>query len=398
MTEAYIFDAVRTPRGRGKPSGALHGVRPVRLATTVLQAIARRNDLDPAVVDDVLLGIVTATGEQGADLARLAVLEAGWAESVPGVQLNRFCASGLEAVDLAAQQVRAGFADLVVAGGVESMSRVPMGSDGGDWFLDPATSGYVPQGISADLLATLDGITREETDAYAVRSHRRAAAAWSRGFFEKSIIPVYDDDGRLLLDHDEGVRPDTSLEVLAALPPAFASLGEQGLDAVALRRYPEVDHVEHVHTAGSSSQIVDGAAAVLVGSAEAGRRYGLEPRARIVSVATIGTEPTLMLGGPAPATVKALERLGLGPADVDLFEVNEAFAAVVLRFVRALGVAEDKVNVHGGAIAMGHPLGATGAMLVGILTDELERRGARRGVVTLCAGGGMGIATVLEAP
>jgi acetyl-CoA C-acetyltransferase len=396
--EAYVFDAIRTPRGRGK-RGALHSVKPVTLAAGVLEALQLRSELDTERVDDVIFGIVTPVGEQGADLARTAVLMAGWDVGVPGTQLNRFCASGLEAVNLAAQKIRSGFDDLVVAGGVESMSRVPMGSDGGAWFIDPETNlatGFVPQGVSADLLATLEGFTREDVDAYAAESQHRATVARDKGYFDRSLVPVVDHNGMLLLDHDETIRSETTVETLAGLKPSFADLGALGFDAVAIDRYPSVERIDHVHTAGNSSQIVDGAAAVLLGSERVGADLGLAPRARIVSAAAVGTDPTIMLVGPAPAARKALDKAGLTVADIDLFEVNEAFAGVVLRFMRELDVSPEIVNVNGGAIALGHPLGATGAMLLGTLLDELERRDLRRGLVTLCVGGGMGVATIIE--
>lgn len=396
MTEAYIYDAVRTPRGRGKPGGALHGVKPVTLAAGLLRALADRTGLDTSEVDDVVLGCVTPIGDQGADIARTAVLVAGWDQTVAGVQLDRFCASGLEAVNLAAMKVRSGFEDLVVAGGVESMSRVPMGSAGGAWIADPETSlatGFVPQGVAADLLATLEGFTRADVDAYAVRSHQRAAAATDGKYFAGSIVPVADRNGATLLDHDETIRPDAGVERLATLPPSFAFHGELGFDAVAIDRYPEVERIEHVHTAGNSSGIVDGAALMLIGSE---RVTGLRPRARIVATAVTGTDPTLMLVGPAPAARKALARAGLDVADIDLFELNEAFAAAVLKFQRDLAIPDEQINVNGGAIAMGHPLGATGCMILGTLLDELERRDLRRGLATLCVGGGMGVATIIE--
>jgi acetyl-CoA C-acetyltransferase len=399
MAEAFIFEAIRTPRGRGKADGALAGVRPVTLLTGLMEELRRRAELDPAAIEDVVLGCVTPVGEQGADIARTAVLAAGWDERVPGMQLNRFCASGLEAVNLAAAKVRSGWEQLVLAGGVESMSRVPIGSDGGALMEDPEISqliGYVPQGIGADLIATLEGLSREEVDAFAVESQRRAAAARAEGRFARSIAPVRDAGGATILAEDEHLRPGTSMEGLGKLQPAFARLGAAGFDAVALRRYPELRRVEHVHTAGNSSGIVDGAALVLVGAEERGRALGLRPRARIVSAAAVGSEPTIMLTGPAPAARLALARAGLGFADIDLFEINEAFAAVVLRFQRESGVESGRVNVNGGAIALGHPLGATGAMILGTLLDELERRGGRYGLAALCVGGGMGIATVIE--
>jgi len=399
MAEAFIYDAIRTPRGRGKSSGSLYEVKPVRLLTTLMHEMQRRHDLDTSQVEDVVVGCVTPVGDQGAVIAKTAALAAGWALDVAGVQVNRFCASGLEAVNMAAQKVRSGWEDLVVAGGVESMSRVPMGSDGGAWALDPETNlatSFVPQGIGADLIATLDGFSRDMVDDFGVASHRKAAAAQRSGHFQRSVVPVRDDLDLAILERDETIRPDTSLEKLGQLAPSFAKIGAMGFDAVALRKYPQVARIEHVHHAGNSSGIVDGAALVLVGSEEAGKRLGLAPRARIVSAALVGTDPTIMLTGPVPATRKALRKAGLGVDDIDLFEVNEAFAAVVMRFMRELDVPEEKINVNGGAIAMGHPLGATGAMLLGTLIDELERRQLRRGLVTLCVGGGMGIATIVE--
>jgi acetyl-CoA C-acetyltransferase len=399
MAEAFIYDAIRTPRGRGKSSGSLYEVKPVRLLTTLMHEMQRRHDLDTSQVEDVVVGCVTPVGDQGAVIAKTAALAAGWALDVAGVQVNRFCASGLEAVNMAAQKVRSGWEDLVVAGGVESMSRVPMGSDGGAWALDPETNlatSFVPQGIGADLIATLDGFSRDMVDDFGVASHRKAAAAQRSGHFQRSVVPVRDDLDLAILERDETIRPDTSLEKLGQLAPSFAKIGAMGFDAVALRKYPQVARIEHVHHAGNSSGIVDGAALVLVGSEEAGKRLGLAPRARIVSAALVGTDPTIMLTGPVPATRKALRKAGLGIDDIDLFEVNEAFAAVVMRFMRELDVPEEKINVNGGAIAMGHPLGATGAMLLGTLIDELERRQLRRGLVTLCVGGGMGIATIVE--
>ncbi|KAA0215457.1 MAG: acetyl-CoA C-acetyltransferase [Lautropia sp.] len=399
MAEAFVYDAIRTPRGRGKSSGSLYEVKPVRLLTTLMHEMRRRHDLDTSQVEDVVVGCVTPVGDQGAVIAKTAALAAGWALDVPGVQINRFCASGLEAVNMAAQKVRSGWEELVVAGGVESMSRVPMGSDGGAWALDPQTNlatSFVPQGIGADLIATLDGFSREMVDEFGVASHRKAAAAQRDGYFGRSLVPVRDDLGLAILERDETIRADTSVEKLGQLQPSFAKAGAMGYDAVALRKYPQVERIEHVHHAGNSSGIVDGAALVLVGSEEAGKRLGLSPRARIVSAALVGTDPTIMLTGPMPATRKALRKAGLDIDDIDLFEVNEAFAAVVMRFMRELDVPEEKINVNGGAIAMGHPLGATGAMLLGTLIDELERRALRRGLVTLCVGGGMGIATIVE--
>ncbi|WP_346622372.1 acetyl-CoA C-acetyltransferase [Blastococcus montanus] len=400
-TEAFIYDAVRTPRGKGKRTGGLHSVKPISLTTGLIDEVRRRNPgLDPQLVDDIVLGVVSPVGEQGAVIARTAALAAGLPETVAGVQINRFCASGLEAVNLAAQKVRSGFEDLVFAGGVESMSRVPMGSDGGAWPMDPETAartGFVPQGIGADLIATLAGWSREDVDAYAAESHARAAKAWSNGYFERSVVPVTDKNGTVVLDADELVRPGTTVESLAALPSAFAGIGDMGgFDAVALDRYHWVERIDHVHTAGNSSGIVDGAALVVVGTEEAGTRHGLTPRARIVSAAVSGSDPVIMLTGPAPATHKALAKAGLTVDDIDLVEMNEAFAAVVLRFIADTGFDHEQVNVNGGAISMGHPLGATGAMILGSLVDELERRDLRRGLATLCVGGGMGIATVVE--
>ncbi len=398
--EAFIYDAIRTPRGRGKASGALHEVKPITLVANLLRELARRNRItDTSQVDDIVLGCVAAVGDQGADIAKIASLAAGWDEDVAGVTLNRFCASGAEAVNLAAMKIRSGWEQLVVAGGVESMSRVPMGSDGGAMGVDPETSldtHFMPQGIGADLIATLDGFSRNDVDAFAVESHRRAAAAWARGAFAKSIVPVRDRNGLLILERDETVRPDSSLASLAKLPPSFQFMGEMGFDGVPRAKYPHVERIEHVHTAGNSSGIVDGAALVLVGSRAAGERLGLRARGRVVASAVVGTDPTIMLVGPAPATRKALAVAGLEIGDIDLFEVNEAFASVVLHFQRETGVSFDRINVNGGAIAMGHPLGATGAMLIGTVLDELEVRGGRYGVVTACVGGGMGIATVVE--
>ncbi|MGW9346333.1 acetyl-CoA C-acetyltransferase [Nocardiopsis flavescens] len=399
-TEAYIYEAIRTPRGRGR-KGSLHQVKPLSLVTGLIGELLRRHPgLDPGRIDDIVLGVVSPVGDQGMDIARTAALASGLPDRVAGVQLNRFCASGLEAVNTAAQKVRSGWDRLVVAGGVESMSRVPMGSDGGPMSDDPETNydtSFVPQGIAADLIATVGGFSRDDVDAYAVRSQRRAALAWSGGRFEKSVVPVRDRNGVPLLSHDEHMRSGTTVEDLGGLEPAFAGIGDlAGFDAVALQKYHWVERIDHVHTPGNSSGIVDGAALVLVGSGQAGAELGLTPRARIVSAAVDGADPTIMLTGPAPATRKALDLAGLTVDDIDLFEINEAFAAVVLRYVEDLGLPWDKVNVNGGAIAMGHPLGATGAMLVGTVVDELEHRGARRAVVSLCAGGGMGIATVVE--
>jgi len=399
--EAYVFEAIRTPRGRGKQTGSLHEVKPISLVVGLIDELRRRHGgLDPAQVDDLVLGVVSPIGEQGGDIAKTAAIAAGLPDTVAGVQLNRFCASGLEAVNIAAQKVRSGWEDLVLAGGVESMSRVPMGSDGGAWAMDPETnyaSGFIPQGISADLIATIEGYTRTDVDQYAAQSQARAAKAWANGYFARSVVPVRDRNGVVILDRDEHVRAETTVESLAGLPASFATIGDMGgFDAVALQRYHWIERIDHVHTAGNSSGIVDGASLVLVGSAEAGRRNGLTPRARIVATAVSGADPTIMLTGPAPAARKALAKAGLTIDDIDLVEINEAFAAVVLRFVKDMGLSLEKVNVNGGAIAMGHPLGATGAMILGTLLDELERRDQRYGLATLCVGGGMGIATIIE--
>jgi acetyl-CoA C-acetyltransferase len=401
MTEAYIYDAVRTPRGRGKASGSLHGVKPISLVAGLVDELRQRQPgLDTERLDDVILGVVTPVGEQGADIAKSAALLAGLPDHVGGFQLNRFCASGLEAVNIAAQKVRSGWDHLILAGGVESMSRVPMGSDGGAWAMDPETAlatSFVPQGIGADLIATTEGFSREDVDAYALRSQERAAKAWAGGHFSRSVVPVRDRNGVQILATDEHMRPDTTPEGLATLKPSFGDLGEQaGFDAVALQKYHWLERIEHVHTPGNSSGIVDGAALVLVGSEQVGTELGLQPRARVVATAISGADPTIMLTGPTPATRKVLATAGLTVADIDLWEINEAFAAVVLKYVRDLELDPELVNVNGGAIAMGHPLGATGAMLVGTVVDELERRGGRRAVVTLCIGGGMGVATIIE--
>jgi len=400
MTDAFIYDHVRSPRGRGKQGGSLNPITPINLMTQVLRALRDRSQLDTSVLDDVILGCVTPVGEQGANIARAAAINADYAESVPGKQINRFCASGLEAVNSAASQIMAGQSDAAVGGGIECMSRVPMGSDGGAMAIDPQTAyhtHFIPQGISADLIATRHGYSRDDVDAYAVASQQRAADAWRNGRFNGSVVPIRDHVGNVALDHDETIRPDASMESLAALNPAFAKIGaEAGFDEVALLRYPDVEAIDHVHTAGNSSGIVDGAAAVLLGSAAAGQRMGLKPRARIRAFASIGTEPTIMLTGPAPASEKALKRAGMKPADIDLWELNEAFAAVVLLYMDLLHVAHDRINVNGGAIAMGHPLGATGAIVLGTLLDELERRDLSTGLVTLCIGGGMGTATIIE--
>ena len=398
--EAYIYDAIRTPRGRGKANGSLHDVRPLDLLKTLFDEMRLRYDLDTSQVDDVLLGCVTPVKEQGGNIARTAPLYAGWDLDLPGAQLNRFCASGLEAVNLAAMKVRSGWEELVVAGGIESMSRVPMGSDGGAMWDDyevMAQLDIVPQGISADLIASLEGFSRADVDGYALRSQQRAAIAQQNGHFS-SIVPVRAADGRVLLDCDEHARPDATLEGLGALKPAFVNLGAMGFDAVALRKYPQLTQIDHVHTAGNSSGIVDGAALVLVGSKEKGAALGLRPRARVVSAALLGDEPTIMLTAPAPTSQRALKKAGMTVDDIDLFEINEAFASVVLKFIREMGLPDgpERVNVNGGAIALGHPLGATGAMLLGTALDELERRDLSTALITLCAGGGMGIATIVE--
>lgn len=402
MTEAFIYDAIRTPRGRGKKTGSLHEVKPISLVTGLLDEIKVRNpDLDPNQVDDVVLGVVSPVGDQGADISRTAVLAAGFGEQVAGVQLNRFCASGLESVNQAASRVKSGWEDLIIAGGVESMSRVPMGSDGGAWAMDPKTSldtGFAPQGIGADLIATIEGYSREDVDTFAAESQARAAKAIANGYFDKSIVPVKDLSGLTILDHDEFVREGTTVESLSGLKPSFADIGDLGgFDAVALQKYLKVDKINHVHHAGNSSGIVDGASLVLIGNENAGERHGLKPRARIVSTAVIGSEPTIMLTGPGPACRKALDKAGLSIEDIDLLEINEAFAAVALKLMRDLDdFPHDRTNVNGGSIAMGHPLGATGAMILGTLVDELERREKRYGMATLCIGGGMGIATIVE--
>ena len=400
MTEAFIYDHVRSPRGRGKQGGSLNPITPINLTTQILSALRDRNELDTTILDDVILGCVTPVGEQGADIARVAAITADYAESVPGKQINRFCASALEAVNSAATQIMSGFSQAVIGGGVECMSRVPMGSDGGAMAIDPQTAyhaHFAPQGIGADLIATLHGFSRNDVDSYAVTSQQRAAHAWQSGYFDKSVIPILDHVGNVALDHDETVRGDASLESLGSLNPAFAAMGDQaGFDDVVIQKYPEVEAINHVHTAGNSSGIVDGAAAVLVGSAEAGEKMGLKPRARIRSFASVGSEPTIMLTGPAPASLKALKLAGMDTSDIELFELNEAFASVVLLYMKLLNIPHDKINVNGGAIAMGHPLGATGAMVLGTLLDEMERRDLSTGLVTLCIGAGMGTATILE--
>jgi acetyl-CoA C-acetyltransferase len=404
-TEALIFDAIRTPRGRGKVNGSLHATKPIDLVVGLMhELLSRHEQLDPARIDDVVLGCVSPIGDQGGDIAKAAALKAGLPHTVPGVQLNRFCASGLEAVNVAAQKVASGWEDLVLAGGVESMSRVPMGSDGGPWAMDPETNydtGFIPQGVSADLIATIEEFSREDVDAYAARSQERAAAAQAQGRFATSVIPVRDINDNVVLDHDEFIRPGTTVETLAQLKPSFQMMGEMGgFDAVALQRYHWVEKIDHVHTPGNSSGIVDGASLLAIGNERAGAELGMRPRARILATAVSGAEPTIMLTGPAPASRKALAKANLSIDDIDLIEINEAFAAVVLRFCRDMGLEGDgnmdRVNVNGGAIAMGHPLGATGGMILGTLIDELERTGGRRGLATLCVGGGMGIATVIE--
>ncbi|MGW0666832.1 acetyl-CoA C-acetyltransferase [Streptomyces sp. SID11233] len=400
-TEAFVYDAIRTPRGRGKANGALHGTKPIDLVVGLIHELRGRfPGLDPAAIDDIVLGVVSPLGDQGSDIARIAAIAAGLPDTVAGVQENRFCASGLEAVNLAAAKVRSGWEDLILAGGVESMSRVPMGSDGGAWAMDPMTNyetGFAPQGVGADLIATIEGFSRRDVDEFAALSQERAAEAWKDNRFARSVVPVKDRNGLVVLDHDEHMRPGTTADSLAALKPSFAGIGEMGgFDAVALQKYHWVEKIDHVHHAGNSSGIVDGAALVAIGSKEIGERYGLTPRARIVSAAVSGSEPTIMLTGPAPATRKALAKAGLTIDDIDLVEINEAFAGVVLRFARDMGLSLDKINVNGGAIALGHPLGATGAMILGTLIDELERRDKRYGLATLCVGGGMGVATVIE--
>ncbi len=399
--QAFVYDAIRTPRGRGKKTGSLHEMKPVDLVVGLLEELKTRNPgFDPGRVDDVVLGCVTPIGDQGGDIAKTAVLKAGYPETVAGVQLNRFCASGLEAVNQVAARVRSGFEDLLLAGGVESMSRVPMASDGGAWAMDPATAfdtSFVPQGIGADLIATIEGYTREDVDAFAAESQARAAKAQANGYFDHSLIPVRDLNGLVVLDKDEHIRPGTTAESLASLPPSFAAIGDQGgFDAVALEKYHWVEQINHVHHAGNSSGIVDGASLVMIGTEQVGNDLALTPRARILATAVSGADPTIMLTGPAPASRKALAKAGLEASDMDLVEMNEAFAAVAMRFMKDLDIPHEKVNVNGGAIAMGHPLGATGAMLLGTLVDELHRRDLRYGLVTLCVGGGMGIATVVE--
>lgn len=396
---AFIYDALRTPRSKGKDDGALHEVKPVDLAAGLLVALQQRHDLDTAYVDDVVMGCVTPVAEQGSDIAKMAVQNAGWDESVAGVQLDRFCASGLEAVNIAAQKIASGWEDLVVAGGVECMSRVPMGANGGVMGGDAAFSlktGYVPQGIGADAIATLEGWTREDVDAYALASQQRAAQAQASGYFDRSVVSVRDQNGLIILERDDFIKPDTSMAGLGRLRASFEQLGAAGFDDILLRKYNSLERVNHVHTPGNSSGIVDGASAVLIGSEKAGKALGLSPRARVVATAVTSTDPTLMLLGPAPAARKCLQKAGLTVADIDLWEINEAFASVAMRYMRELGIDHESTNVNGGAIALGHPLGATGAMLVGIALDELERRGAKRAMLSLCVGGGMGISTIIE--
>jgi len=400
MPEAFIYDAVRSPRGRGKADGSLHEVTALNLAAQTLAAVKDRNKLDPAIVDDVVLGCVDPVGEAGGDIARAAALVAGFGDGVPGVQINRFCASGLDAVNFAAAEVMSGQHEMTIGGGAESMSRVGIGASGGAWPVDPSiavTTYFLPQGISADLIATKYGFSRDDVDAYAVESQKRAAKAWDEGRFKKSIVPIKDVNGLTILAKDEHMRPGTTMQTLAALQPSFVQMGEMaGFDAVAVQRYPEVEAVNHVHTPGNSSGIVDGAAAVLIGSKAAGKAAGLKPRARIRQFANVGSEPSIMLTGPIPVTEKVLKKAGMTKKDIDLWELNEAFASVVLRYMQALNVPHDKINVNGGAIAMGHPLGATGAMILGTVLDELERRDKETALVTLCIGVGMGTATIIE--
>ncbi len=400
MADAFIYDAVRTPRGRGKPDGALHEVTALNLAAQALSAIKDRNELDPTLLDDVVLGCVDPVGEAGGDIARAAALVAGFGDRVPGVQINRFCASGLDAVNFAAAEIMSGQHQMTIGGGCESMSRVGIGASGGAWPVDPSIAVetyFLPQGISADLIATKYGFSRDDVDAYAVESQKRAAQSWEEGRFKNSVIPVKDVNGLTILAKDEHMRPSTTMQTLAALQPSFVQMGEMaGFDAVAVQRYPEVEAINHVHTPGNSSGIVDGAAAVLIGSKEAGKAAGLKPRARLKAFANIGSEPAIMLTGPIPVTEKVMKRAGMKKKDIDLWELNEAFASVVLRYMQALDISHDKINVNGGAIAMGHPLGATGAMILGTVLDELERRDLETALVTLCIGMGMGTATIIE--
>jgi acetyl-CoA C-acetyltransferase len=400
MTDAFIYDHLRSPRGRGKADGSLHEVQTVNLASQVLKGVRERNNLDPELVDDVVMGCVDPIGEAGGDVARISALLAGYGDKVPGIQINRFCASGLDAVNFAAAEVMSGQHDMTIGGGVESMSRVGIGASGGAWFMDPMAAiptYFMPQGISADLIATKYGFSRDDVDAYAVESQKRAAEAWADGRFKHSILPIKDVNGITLLDRDEHMRPTTTMQSLASLKPAFVEMGQLGgFDAVATQRYPEVEEINHVHHAGNSSGIVDGSAAVLIGNAKAGKAAGLKPRARIKAFANIGSEPGIMLTGPIPVTQKVLKKAGMSTADIDLWELNEAFASVVLRYMQALDIPHDKINVNGGAIAMGHPLGATGAMILGTVLDELERRGKSTALITLCIGAGMGTATIIE--
>ena len=400
MTEAYIYDAIRTPRGKGKNTGSLHELSPVKLASKTLKKIKERNNLDTKLIDDVVLGCVHPVNEQGSDIARIAVLDADFDQAVPGTQIDRFCASGLEACNIAAAQIMSGQSDMTIGGGVESMSRVPMGSAGGAWMTDPSIAFktyFVPQGISADLLATKYNYSRDDVDLFAVNSQIKASKAWKNNYFNSSIVDIYDQNGDLMLNHDELIRKDTTMQTLAALEPSFKKIGkDSGLDKIALMKYPDNDHINHVHHAGNSSGIVDGAAAVLIGNKEIGKKLDLKPRAKIKAFSSIGTEPTIMLTGPEHATNKVFKRTKMNAKDIDLYEVNEAFAAVVLRYLEALDISENKVNVNGGAIAMGHPLGATGAILIGTLLDELERKDLTTGLVTLCVGAGMGTATIIE--
>lgn len=399
MIDAYLFEAIRTPRGKGKTDGALYEVRAIALLTTLLNAMASRLQLDTAAVDDCFIGCVSPLGDQGGNIAKAALLYAGWHDHTCGMQINRFCGSGLDAVNLAAMKVRAGWGELIVAGGIESMSRVPMGSDAGALLFDPDVvhqTGYIPQGIAADLIATMEGFSREQLDAFAVQSQQRAQYAWENAYFQKSVIPVCDTSGLIVLDKDELIRASTTTATLAGLKPSFGALGEAGFDDIALQRYPAIESIHRFHTAGNSSAIADGAGLILVGNAEKGKSLGLKPRARIVAAANSGTDPSAMLLGVMPATQKALDMAGLTAKDIDLWEVNEAFAAVPLAFQRHFDIPDDRLNVNGGAIAMGHPLGATGAILLGTLLDEMERRELRYGLVTLCTGGGMGVATVIE--
>ena len=399
MIDVYIFEALRTPRGKGKSTGALHQVRAIELLTTVLKEMQRRHNLDTAQVDDGIFGCVTPVEDQGGNIAKAALLFADWDNSVGGMQINRFCCSGLDAVNLAAMKIRSGLEDIIVAGGVESMSRVPMGQDDGPILYDPDVVGkinYIPQGVAADLIATIEGFSREQVDAYALQSQNRAASAQRNGYFSKSIVEIKDRTGLTILDHDEHVRPDTTFEALSQLSPSFFELGESGFDAMAMKKYPSVEKVNHVHTAGNSSGIVDGAAAVLVGTLEKGVALGLTPRARVLATSAVSTEPTIMLTGHVAAAKKVLKKAGLTIKDIDLWEVNEAFAAVVLKFQKEMGLDESVINVNGGAIALGHPLGATGAMMLGTVLDELERRNLKRALITLCGGAGMGVATIIE--